>query len=116
MTPGNDGAPGGNRGQNPSLDTTTRRHQAYTDGLARRRAATRRLAPLDCGCADPWTCRHPSEPLTERTVGAWRDAAVHLDGLGSVPAVPIEVLRAIWRRGGQDRVLAELLHDRGVGA
>jgi hypothetical protein len=28
-----------------------------------------------------------------------------------MPVLPIEARRALWRRGGTDRVLAQLLHD-----
>ncbi|AFC55001.1 hypothetical protein OCQ_34890 [Mycobacterium paraintracellulare] len=30
---------------------------------------------------------------------------------GRTPVLPIEVRRALWRRGGADRELAELLHE-----
>jgi hypothetical protein len=43
-------------------------------------------------------------------IDAGRDAARHvLDG-GQVPLLEIEVLQALWRRGGDDRRLAEELH------
>jgi hypothetical protein len=33
-------------------------------GLRRRREAAWRLPPLDCGCRDPWTCRHRRMPAS----------------------------------------------------
>lgn len=84
--------------------------------LTRRRDCARRLPALDCGCRDPWTCPHRPEPdLTEHYVDGWRDAAAHLAAAGISAAVPVPVLRALWRRGGRDRELAEVLH-RGVTA
>jgi hypothetical protein len=44
-------------------------------------------------------------------VDSWRDSALHILRTGCMPLLPIEARRALWRRGGADRVLAELLHD-----
>ena len=44
-----------------------------------------------------------------------RDAAMHILNLGAVPLVKIEVLQALWRRGGKDRELAELLFEATGG-
>jgi len=41
----------------------------------------------------------------------WRDAALHVLSTGKVPILEVEVLQALWRRGGADRELAELLHN-----
>ena len=87
-----------------------------TDGsglaiMKRRSAAARRMLSLDCGCRDPWPCLCSDPPLSERMIDAGRDAALHILGTGCVPMVQIEVLQALWRRGGADRELAELLHD-----
>lgn len=78
--------------------------------LRRRRRAAERLPLLDCGCADPWPCRCTTPPLTDRDVDNWRDAAGHVMDTGKVPLLPVEVLRALYRRGGEDRALAERLH------
>lgn len=78
--------------------------------MKRRRAAARRLMPLDCGCPDPWPCRCSLPPLSDKMIDAGRDAALHILESGRVPLLAIEVLQALWRRGGPDRVLAEQLH------
>jgi DNA-binding MarR family transcriptional regulator len=43
-------------------------------------------------------------------IDAGRDAALHILERGRIPLLEIEVLRALWRRGGGDRELAEKLH------
>lgn len=83
--------------------------------LTRRRKAAQRLVPLDCGCPDPWPCRCTDPPLSNRMIDAGRDAATHILDGGHVPLLEIEVLRALWRRGGADRALAERLHELGGG-
>jgi hypothetical protein len=79
--------------------------------LHRRQVAAHRSAPLDCGCRDPWPCRCTRPPLSEPAIHGWRSAAEHLLAIGQIPLLPLEVRRALWRRGGYDRALAELLHD-----
>jgi len=79
--------------------------------LRRRRHASWRLPSLQCGCRDPSPCRCTDPSLSERQVDYWRDAAVHVLSTGCMPLVPLEARRALWRRGGADRVLAKLLHD-----
>lgn len=83
--------------------------------LRRRRRAAERLAILDCGCADPWPCRCTVPALTERALDAWRAAAEVVLDTGKTPLLPLEVLRALYRRGGDDRVLAEQLHAANGG-
>jgi hypothetical protein len=48
-------------------------------------------------------------------VDAGRDAARHLLDTGQTPLLELEVLRALWRRGGDDRALAERLHAAAGG-
>ena len=84
---------------------------ALLEPLRRRRAASRRLPPLDCGCPDPWPCRCTEPPLTAHRVDSGRDAALHVLAGGHVPLLELEVLRALYRRGGADRELADLLHQ-----
>ena len=86
-------------------------HRQWVDALRRRRLASQRCVPLDCGCRDPWPCRCTEPPLTERQVDYWRDAVLHVLDTGCMPLLPLEARQALWRRGGADRVLAELLHD-----
>ncbi|PJK21249.1 hypothetical protein CSX11_16970 [Mycobacterium goodii] len=67
--------------------------------------------PLDCGCRDPWPCRCTEPPLTDRAIDGWRDAAQYvLATTNKTPMIPLEVLRALYRRGGDDRALAVELH------
>lgn len=84
--------------------------------LQRRRQAAARSIPLDCGCRDSWPCRCTEPPLSENALDGWRDAAEHVLAIGQTPVLPLEVRRALWRRGGYDRELAELLHDACSGA
>jgi hypothetical protein len=49
--------------------------------------------------------------LSDQALDGWRDAALRLLFDGLIPLLPIEVRRALYRRGGPDRVLAEQLHE-----
>ena len=67
---------------------------------------------LDCGCRENCHCEIL---LTDRELDAWVAAArIVLATADVVPAVPVEVRRALWRRGGEDRELVEFLHARSV--
>lgn len=78
---------------------------------SRRREAAWRSVPLDCGCRDGRTCKCTEPPLSARAIDGWRDAALYLlEHSGKTPLLPVEVLQALWRRGGADRALAEQLH------
>jgi hypothetical protein len=83
--------------------------------LHRRRDAAGRSVPLACGCRDPWPCRCADPPPSERMVDAGAAAARHLIELGLTPILETAVLRALWRRGGRDRVLAANLYDLAGG-
>lgn len=100
-------------GQTTSPYNPRSKVEATAAQLRARRAAAARCVPLDCGCADPWPCRCTRPPLSERTVDGYRDAARHVLGHGSTPALPLEVLQALWRRGGPDRELADELYKLG---
>lgn len=78
--------------------------------LERRREAAKRSVPLDCGCRDVWPCRCSNPQLSERMIDAGRAAARHILDGGGIPLLEIEFLRALYRRGGADRRLAERLH------
>lgn len=86
---------------------------AVRDGWKARRFAAARVPPLDCGCRDPWPCHCTRPPLSKRTVDGYRAAARHVLRDGNTPALPLEVLRALWRRGGPDRELADELYELG---
>ena len=106
------------RPEQPALPLTAADRCQSNDSvrqLRRRRSASQRMVPLQCGCPDPWPCRCTDPPLTERALDAWRDAAWHILKTGQMPLVPIEVRRALWRRPA-DRELAELLHQGCGGA
>lgn len=81
----------------------------------RRADAARRVPTLDCGCRDPWPCRCNEPPLTNFALDGWRNAARHVLSAGNTPMLPIEVLRALYRRGGADRALAVELHKASGG-
>jgi len=51
--------------------------------------------------------------LSQRTVDGYRAAARHVLDHGNTPALPLDVLRALWRRGGADRELASELYELG---
>ena len=78
----------------------------------RRHDASVRLAPLDCGCPDPWLCSCTEPALTNRTVDGYADAARFIrDSTGCTPLLSVHILRALHRRGGADRALAEQLYS-----
>lgn len=80
--------------------------------LRRRSDAAKRSVPLDCGHhRDPMRCDCTKPRLSEHALDGWRDAALRILFDGCVPLLPIEVRRALWKRGGPDRVLAERLHE-----
>lgn len=74
----------------------------YIAACRRRRDASYRVEPLDCGCRDPWTCRcHDSQP-SERMTDAAADAAEYLLHHGLPPIFSIDQGRALWRAGRRD--------------
>lgn len=112
-----EGRPGG--GTETANKQLAKATTAKSNGLAawkRRHAAARRVVSLDCGCRDPWPCRCTQPPLSEQRIDAGRDSAIRLLALGYVPILEIEVLQALWRRGGVERELAESLFDATGGA
>lgn len=90
-----------------------RRH--FHAGGRRRREAALRLPPIGrCGCIrDPDLDEHRcgARPLTEHQFDGWRATAEHILEGDSVPIVPVEAVRAMWRRGGRDRQLAQQLWE-----
>ncbi|MEB3034780.1 hypothetical protein [[Mycobacterium] nativiensis] len=59
----------------------------------RRRAASRRLAILDSGRADPW--HYDELPITEHQADAWQRTVAHLTAAGFRPIIPAEVLEGL---------------------
>ncbi|WP_225346210.1 hypothetical protein [Mycobacterium intracellulare] len=49
--------------------------------------------------------------MSDKMIDAGRDAALHVLAGDHVPILEFEVLQALWRRGGDDRELAELLYS-----
>jgi hypothetical protein len=89
-------------------------------GIRRRYRAAQQLKPMRCRCRDPLFCRcwpeafhgeRLSEPPSEVMVDAGADAARHLLEVGHTPILKQNTLRALWRRGGSDRRLAQTLYD-----
>lgn len=71
----------------------------------------RRSPRLDCGCRGD-ICHCTPAPLSDHQLDGWADCARFiLDTAGVTPVVPVEVLRALWKRGGEDRLLAEKLRE-----
>ena len=104
-----------------SAPTLTKRISRHCDfSVWRRRQAAQRLEPLACGCRDPLfcECRPPlpdRPPPSERMVDGGRAAALHLLEVGFMPLLELDVLRALYRRGGADRRLAEELYELAGG-
>lgn len=88
--------------------TTTKNHTTkfydHSNALARRRRASHRCQPLDCGCRvrDPWVCRCHDPELTEHQIEAAIEAAEFLLDHGLTPLFTIPVRRALWRVGRRD--------------
>lgn len=107
---------------NPAETTTTSLHHraggrfnhTAIPGHQRWRNSVRRMPLLDCGCRAACHCTVP--PLSDNQIDGWADCARYIrDTSGCIPLLPIEVLRALYRRGGEDRVLAEQLHAAAAG-
>ena len=95
----------------PIADT----NHSVSERLSRLRRAHRRSAPLDCGCK--WTCWCTMPPLSDHQLDGWALAADYVMATtGCAPRLPLEVLRALYRRGGDDRALAVKLHGAAGGA
>lgn len=87
--------------------------------LQLRRQAAMLCVPAECGCVDPWTCRCKQKKVTvtDHELDGWRDTIAMLLDKGMTPLLDVEILRALWRRGGIDRRLAQAVADRaGVAA
>lgn len=100
----------------PSESTTTTGSDAshYIAGTRRRRSATIRVPRYSdkCACRDPWTCSHDGNAMSEHDVDGYRAAAQHLLDAGLAPAPNVPALRAMWRRGNEERRLARTISER----
>ena len=80
-------------------------------GLARRRDAASRLAPLACGLSDPWRCRcGDGLKPSGRELDAAVKAFLLLESRGLPPMVAREdkaVVTGLWWQNGPRRGLAE---------
>lgn len=106
--PENENRPAGNG----AISTTTRCVPQYSHQLRQRRSASYRLPALNCGCRDPWPCRHPDDQVTDREVNGYRDAAQHLLAHGLTPVPNLPAMRAMWKRGGDQQRLAMQIAGR----
>lgn len=107
-----------------TCETTTTSHHHEAEGrfnhtaLAPHRRwadAVRRMPLLACGCRAQCHCTMP--PLSDHQLDGWADCARYvMDTSGCIPLLPVEVLRALWRRGGEDRALAEKIQAATNGA
>jgi hypothetical protein len=84
--------------------------------LRRRAEAARHLRPLACGCRDPLDCNcwpplTDRPPPTERMVDGAVNAAKHLRAANLPPLFDLPTLRAMHKRGGDDRQLAQELFE-----
>lgn len=106
----------------PNETTTTnshhrvdgRFHSTSIPGHRRWAKAVQRMTPLHCGCRELCYCTTP--PMSDNQLDGWADCARYvMDTTGCTPLLPIEILRALYRRGGADRALAESLHTATPG-
>jgi hypothetical protein len=91
----------------------------WAAGLHRRRIAAAQSVPLDCGCRDPWLCDCTENLFGrdgfDRWVEAGAAAARHLLARDLTPMLDGGTVRALWRRGADDRALAQHLFDLAGG-
>lgn len=82
--------------------------------LGARRAASRRLPPLACGCADPWLCRCYDPEPSDRDADAYLAAVRHLFEHELAPALLVDTARILWRRGPAERAIVSGVASRWV--
>lgn len=112
---------GGPSVQNAGATTPTGRRQAAPSGVdctprrrgrsfAERTSATRRRWTRRRDAADRIGTTTPSE----HSLDAWAATITALQLHGTPAVVDVATLRALWRRGGADRGLAEQVHAAAV--
>lgn len=85
------------RATSPTTPLSPNDNPQVRQQLRRRRAATRRLPLLGCGCADPWT--HRCDDATPALVAGYVATVQLLEQLGYPAAPLLPELRAIWQQG-----------------
>lgn len=86
-----------------------------TEQLHRRRATCRRMQRLTCGCVDTWTCQCHETRRENKDPELMKVVAEHLIEATGRPGTGhnADAARALWRRGGTDARLAELINRLG---
>jgi hypothetical protein len=77
----------------------------------RHRAAVR-LPELGCGCRDPWLCRCAAPEPSEKAVEGYASAVELLNSLGYPAAPLLPEMRALWRRGRDERRIMQQVARR----
>jgi hypothetical protein len=100
-------SPGSEAGATSTTPIATEQSNAYSyaHGLRLRRAASWRLPVLDhSGRSDPWWYPEPG-------IRGYEQAAHHLLGHGLLPAPNLPALRTMYRCGGYQRRVAEVIAE-----
>ena len=80
----------------------------HTRPWQRRQTAYRCEPLLRSGVRDLWQPWRP-EKLSDKQIDAGRDAALHVLAGRQILVLGVEIWRALWRRVGPDRALAEVV-------
>ena len=72
-----------------------------------RHQAAVRLPQLGCGCRDPWLCRCDAPEPSEKAVEGYAATVELLHSLGYPPAPLVAEMRALWRRGRDERRMVQ---------
>ena len=107
--------PAPNKGQHSQCNDASRQCEHPARQLRRRRMAAYRCEPLPPGHRDPWRPWRPEE-LSDKQVEGAAAAARHLLDMGVTPRFDTTTLRALYRRGADDRAIALELHELTGGA
>ena len=83
---------------------STAQSTAAAGGFVRRRQAATRVAPLECGCPDPWAHRCFRPEPSETMIDAYTSTVEMLAALGYPAAPLVPELRGLWRRGDREAV------------
>ncbi len=119
MPPGDGGGPSV---QNAGATTPTGRRQAAPSGVgcAPRRRGSESFAERTSATRRRWTRRRDAADRigtttpSEHSLDAWAATITDLQRHGAPAVVDVATLRALWRRGGSHRRLAEQVHATAV--